>query len=311
MALLTAGPSAMDFENLKIVDLTIADVVAASPTAITLRDGDWLYEFTGQFTYTNNEISGGTLTGWRESYQGAVTFELSGVSADVATFVGWSEANANELARSTLLSGADSIVGSAFGDRIYGYAGADTIEGGAGLDYLRGNAGDDLIRGGADFDDVHGNEGDDTVYGGLGDDWVVGGKDNDLQFGDDGHDVVYGNLGDDTLNGGEGNDWVRGGQQNDIVRGDAGDDWLAGDKGDDTITGGAGADIFHTHGEAGLDRVTDFNFAEGDRVNLLAGTTYAVAQVGADVVISMGGGGQMVLAGVQLSSLGTGWIFGA
>jgi hypothetical protein len=25
----------------------------------------------------------------------------------------------------------------------------------------------------------------------------------------------------------------------------------------------------------------------------------------------MGGGGQMVLAGVQLSSLGTGWIFGA
>ncbi|WP_374470101.1 calcium-binding protein [Phenylobacterium sp.] len=311
MALLTAGPSAMDFENLKIVDLQIADVVSAGATSISLKDGEWLYDFTGQFTYANDELSGGTLTGWRETFQGQVTFELTGFSIPVTTFIGWSEADANELARSTLLSGADSIVGSAFADRIYGYAGADTIEGGAGQDYLRGYVGDDLIRGGADFDDVHGNEGNDTVYGGLGNDWVVGGKDNDVQYGEDGADVVYGNLGDDTLNGGEGADWVRGGQQNDIVRGDAGDDWLAGDKGDDTLTGGAGADLFHTHGDAGLDRVTDFNVLEGDRVNLLAGTTYTTAQVGADVVINMGGGGQMVLVGVQLSSLGAGWIFGA
>ena len=39
------------------------------------------------------------------------------------------------------------------------------------------------------------------------------------------------------------------------------------------------------------------------------GTTGGWAQVGSDVVISMTGGGQMVLAGVQLSSLGAGWIY--
>ena len=53
----------------------------------------------------------------------------------------------------------------------------------------------------------------------------------------------------------------------------------------------------------------DFNIAEGDRVMLDPGTTYAVSQVGADTVIDMGGGNQMVLVGVQLSSLTSGWIF--
>jgi Ca2+-binding RTX toxin-like protein len=104
---------------------------------------------------------------------------------------------------------------------------------------------------------------------------------------------------------------VRGGQNDDIVLGGDGNDWLAGDLGSDTLTGGAGADIFHTHAAAGLDRVTDFSAAEGDRVYLLPGTVYTLAQQGADTVIDMGGGNQMVLVGVQLSSLPAGWIFGA
>jgi len=95
------------------------------------------------------------------------------------------------------------------------------------------------------------------------------------------------------------------------VRGEAGDDWLSGDRGDDTLTGGAGADVFHTFQQAGIDRVLDFSFAEGDRVQLDPGTTYALSQAGADVVVDMGGGHQMVLVGVQLSALGAGWIFGA
>jgi serralysin len=38
---------------------------------------------------------------------------------------------------------------------------------------------------------------------------------------------------------------------------------------------------------------------------------HRAAQSGSDVVISMGGVGQMVLVGVQLSSLTGDWIFGA
>ena len=205
----------------------------------------------------------------------------------------------------------DTLRGEAGADTLNGGAGNDTVEGGAGTSYLRGNEGDDVVTGGDAFDDAHGNQGNDTVSGGGGDDWVVGGKDQDVLFGDAGADIVYGNLGDDTCSGGDGADIVRGGQGNDTLTGGAGADWLAGDRGDDTMTGGAGADVFHTWSEAGIDRVLDFNAAEGDRVNLLPGTTYSVAQVGADTVIDLGAGNQMVLVGVQLSGLPNGWIFGS
>ena len=76
-----------------------------------------------------------------------------------------------------------------------------------------------------------------------------------------------------------------------------------------TLTGGPGADIFHTFSGAGLDRVTDFSRAEGDRVFVLG--TYTVSQVGSDVVIDLTGGTQMVLVGVQQSSLTGDWIFGS
>ena len=81
-----------------------------------------------------------------------------------------------------------------------------------------------------------------------------------------GSDLVLGNLGNDTIYGEIGADTLRGGQNNDVVIGGDGDDWLSGDLGDDTVTGGAGADTFHIFGQAGLDLVTDFNRAEGDRV---------------------------------------------
>ncbi len=205
---------------------------------------------------------------------------------------------------------ADRIRGNDLDNRLTGGSGGDTIEGGTGLDVLRGEAGDDSIAGGAGFDDTHGNMGDDTIRGGAGDDWVVGGKDQDQLFGDEGHDVVLGNIGADTLYGGEGDDVVRGGQDDDWVVGSEGADFVSGDRGNDTLHGGSGADRFHTFAEAGIDRVMDFNRAEGDRVELLPGAlaTTTFSQVGADVVIESGGGGQLILVGVQLSSLTDGWI---
>jgi serralysin len=208
-------------------------------------------------------------------------------------------------------SGSDRIIGNAAANNISGGAGADTIDGGAGSNVLRGDDGNDTITGGAAFDDINGNMGNDSASGGGGDDWVVGGKDNDLLYGDDGGDIVYGNLGADTCEGGAGADLVRGGQGDDIVRGGDGNDWLSGDRGNDTITGGAGADIFHGSQDAGIDQVADFSQAEGDRVQLDPGTTYSVRQAGADTIIDMSGGHMMILSGVQLTTLTSGWIFGA
>jgi serralysin len=205
------------------------------------------------------------------------------------------------------------LSGAAGGDSIFAGAGNDTVDGGTGVNYLRGEDGNDSIVGGTGFDDINGNQGNDTCVSGGGDDWVVGGKDNDSLVGSDGANLVYGNLGNDTLDGGAGADIVRGGQGDDVIQGGAGADFLSGDLGNDTLTGGAGADIFHSFAGAGVDRVLDFSLAEGDRVQLDPGTTFSVAQVGADTVITLGGGSadQVILVGVQMSTLTGDWIFGA
>ncbi len=237
---------------------------------------------------------------------------VGGLVGNVAVAQGAAIENAEGGFGADTLNGnalANELSGNSGTDTIYGGAGADTIDGGAASGFLRGEDGDDSIVGGAAFDDIHGNMGADTASGGDGDDWVVGGKDNDRLAGDAGHDVVLGNLGGDTIEAGAGNDVARGGQGDDQVNAGAGDDFVSGDLGSDTLVGGAGADRFHSFAGAGVDRVLDFSLAEGDRVQLLAGATYTLAQVGADAVVTLGAGDQMILVGVQAAALTEGWIF--
>ncbi|ACG79065.1 hypothetical protein PHZ_c2656 [Phenylobacterium zucineum HLK1] len=211
--------------------------------------------------------------------------------------------------------GGDSLHGQYGDDHLYGEAGDDVIYDPFGSNFIRGGEGDDYIdvsgngNLGSPFNDLHGNWGQDTIIGGRGGDWVVGGQGDDMLWGGSQGDAVYGNLGNDTCYGDDGIDWVRGGQGNDSLEGWYGDDYMAGDRGNDTISGGLGADLFHTFSGAGLDRVLDFNAAEGDRVNVLAGTSYTLRQEGADTIVDMGGDDRVVLVGVQLSSLPPGWIF--
>ncbi|HLZ75989.1 calcium-binding protein [Phenylobacterium sp.] len=215
----------------------------------------------------------------------------------------------NIQATTVATDGDDYLTALSAQTEVHAGAGNDTIAGTIVDDYLRGDDGDDSISGGPVFDDINGNQGNDTLAGNDGDDWVVGGKGDDSQSGGAGNDIVLGNLGNDTLNGGDGADQIRGGQGDDSIVGGAGDDFISGDRGNDTEVGGAGADIFHGSQDAGIDKVLDFNQAEGDRVMLDPGTTYTVSQVGANTVIDMGNGNEMILAGVQLSTLKDGWIF--
>ena len=208
-------------------------------------------------------------------------------------------------------TGGQVLTGGAADDTLIGGAGDDTITGGSASNYLRGGPGNDVIFGGPRFNDMNGNQGNDTIHGGSGDNWVVGGQGSDLLFGGGGTNLILGNLGDDTLHAGAGNDVLRGGKGNDVLFGGPGADFLSGDLGNNTETGGTGADIFHTFGAVGLDLVTNFNEAKGDRVEVDPGTAYTVSQVGADTVIDMTGGGKMILQGVAMASLHPGWIFGA
>ena len=338
MATFTAGAFGSDFDQLDLFSLLLGAASNTTATTFTITTNGQVDNFIGSgFVFGSNGYpTAGSISQITEAYNSQVVFDLSGVNVTTQTLLGWASSSSNELARQTMLGGADLINGSAFTDRLRGYGGNDTINAGAGNDfvdsgegndqvfagsgddiivdsggtnYLRGEDGNDVIQGGSGFDDANGNMGNDTINGGDGDDWSVGGKDNDLLFGDAGNDVVWGNLGDDTCDGGDGNDQVRGGQGNDSVSGGAGNDYVSGDRGDDTVTGGLGADNFHSSQDAGIDRVLDFSLAQGDRVQLDPGTTYTVSQVGADTVISMGGANQMILVGVQLSSLTGNWIF--
>ena len=322
-----------------------ADIDVDSPTELRLTGAGALsLDMTGTgFTYDlNDQFTGGTVKNiaFTDAVGSVTTMQanvsLNGISA--VQFGLWAVTDDNQTAFQTILGGSDMVNGGNFrpdlihsyggDDLLYGLGGGDTLFGGDGNDvifagsptfpalnpdqtYLRGEAGDDYIIGGAGFDDANGNMGNDTISTGAGDDYSVGGKDNDLLFGDDGVDIVWGNLGNDTCVGGNGDDQVRGGQGDDLVFGGAGNDYVSGDRGSDTITGGAGADLFHTFSGAGIDRVLDFHLSEGDRVMLDPGTVYAVNQVGSDTVIDMGNGDQMILVGVQMSTLTQGWIFGA
>jgi serralysin len=309
----------VDFDFLDLSPLAGAQVVATSANAVSLVVGGISVHLTGSGFQTTGlgPPGGGDISGILVTNNGMTAYEISGLALPAATFRSLIQSGDNAGVLSTMFGGGDSMTGSSQTDLVRGFAGDDTIMAGEGNDfigdtggsnYLRGDGGDDDLRGGSAFDDLNGNMGNDTVAGGLGNDWVLGGKDNDLLFGDDGNDIVYGNLGDDICQGGAGNDIIRGGQQNDSISGGAGNDFVSGDRGDDTIAGDAGADIFHSSNDAGIDRVLDFSVSQGDRIQLDPGSTYTVAQVGADTIITLPAA-QMILVGVSMSSLTANSIF--
>ncbi len=322
------------FQETDLIGSTIA-LQTSTQDVINFFGGAGTLTISGfNLTYAAGGLTSGTVTGI-DVISANGHFVLTGAQTSAFTLSIAFQANDAQLSISTLLNGDDTIVvdgsthpgadtvytamgwggndlmiGGGSQSSLFGGDGDDTIQANAGDgNFLRGDAGNDSIVGANGFDDINGNMGNDTLHGGNGDDWVVGGKDNDLQFGDAGNDIVWGNLGNDTLDGGAGNDQIRGGQGDDILTGGAGDDFVSGDRGNDTETGGAGADIFHSFSGAGIDRVLDFNQAEGDRVMLDPGTTFTLKQVGADTVVDMGNGDQVILVGVQLSTLRDGWIF--
>ena len=214
------------------------------------------------------------------------------------------------------------VSGAAVGQVLNAPAGGGTLDAGDGPDtihgaddganYIRAFAGNDQITGGLKFNQINGNLGNDSIVGRsqVGDD-LMGGQGNDTLNAtlSTAHNSLNGNKGEDSIIGGPGGDTLHGGQGNDLIVGGSGNDWISGDLGQDTASGGGGADIFRTFAGAGKMIVSDFHASEGDRVLVDAGATYAVSQQGADTVIDVTGGGEIVLQNVQASQLASSWIF--
>lgn len=112
---------------------------------------------------------------------------------------------------------------------------------------------EDFIQGSFQNDQIFGKKGNDLILSDLGIDRVYGGK---------GVDSIQGSSGNDQLMGQEGDDDIFGGFDDDLLVGGPGDDHLFGDFGNDLLKGDRGMDFFDC-GE-GLDKIIDFNPAEGD-----------------------------------------------
>jgi len=173
----------------------------------------------------------------------------------------------------------DDMWGGDMNDTLFGYGGDDDMDGGEGDDVLYGGEGNDTMSGGGytgndslyggngddymdgrDGDDIlYGEDGRDTMEGGLGDDFMSGGDGDDSMHGDRGHDTLDGGDGNDSMDGGHGEDLLEGGAGNDTMDGSYQNDTLIGGAGDDVLTGGWGRDVFVFRPGDGSDIITDFS----------------------------------------------------
>jgi Ca2+-binding RTX toxin-like protein len=203
--------------------------------------------------------------------------------------------------------GDDWLYGYGGDDALYALGGGDHLVGGTGADHMDGGAGVDFavyvsaasgvyvsLKSGRGYS---GEAAGDTLVNIEG---ILGSAHADMLFGDDGANHLWGGLGDDTLNGGDGNDKLHGDASggnslvgdDDTLKGGGGDDELFGMVGDDCLNGGAGRDDLYGdfgqlyNGPSGADTfawwytedtgttaatadvVHDFDFTEGDRIDL-------------------------------------------
>ncbi|WP_162148510.1 polysaccharide lyase family 7 protein [Asticcacaulis sp. AC402] len=173
--------------------------------------------------------------------------------------------------------GDDSLSGGLGRDALYGGDDNDQLNGDAGNDDLRGDAGDDTLSGGDDGDDLFDNSGFNSLNGGDGNDNLFG---TGTLSGDTGDDVLASGWADGTqLFGGDGDDVLQVGT---VSSSDGPFD------GFQSATGGAGADLFYVTGWSPgwsqaqqIERVLDFNSAEGDRLGLF-GISHGMTMGGED-----------------------------
>lgn len=213
--------------------------------------------------------------------------------------------------------GKDRVNAGSGDDVVNGGDGDDKLRGGEGFDLLNGDDGDDRLNGGDGNDTLDGGDGNDRLIDGHGDDDLSGGEGNDRLITRFGNDVVDGGAGNDRIvsrsDAGEPEIAQDPGLPTyfpDQPFEDA-DDILTGDEGADTFffrldinateeiarkhtnengkidwRGVAGEnDNPHDHwvDAIGDDVITDFSFADGDKIEIRGHTVDAsVAQIDED-----------------------------
>lgn len=171
----------------------------------------------------------------------------------------------------------------------------------------------EVIRGGAASDRLSGTFRADLMFGRDGVDRLIAGDGNDHLSGGGGNDLLRGMGGADKLDGGAGDDRLEGG---------VGRDTLVGGRGDDVLIGGLGADEFGVAAPdvPGTTTVADFvggvdaltlsrgwrdalGDIDGDGAVSEADVVAALTTRGADLVLSLGLGHELILTGLAAAGL--------
>ena len=181
--------------------------------------------------------------------------------------------------------------------------------------FINGTTGDDTIRGMEGDDQIFGQIGSDIIYGGEGDDYIQGDASGIKNEYMNTVSIVEKdtNNGTDIIYGGSGNDTIFGNKESDELYGDDGDDVINGGEGDNLLSGGIGGDKFIITNNPGcVDTIIDFDinnskeyldFTPFQSEDIQDFNEIPMSQMGADVLIELGLGQQIILKNINISDL--------
>ncbi|MEM9014542.1 MAG: hypothetical protein AAGB02_05480 [Pseudomonadota bacterium] len=241
---------------------------------------------------------------------GIDNLNFSGAAAQIIVNLG-SGAGSGDLAEGDQYTNIEDVVGSNFGDLIFGSSVANRLNGGNGDDVIKGAGGADRINGANGFDTAGFLDATTGITVNL----STGVSSGSVAAGDQLISIerVFGSNSADTVTGSSAGESVVGFGGNDVISLGGGDDTLQGGVGADTLTGGTGADQFvFAIGEGG-DTITDFA-AGVDVIQILSfGPAFdsfsevigAATQTGAGAEFDFNGD-TFLLSGVNVASLSAG-----
>ncbi|TPO11074.1 DUF5801 repeats-in-toxin domain-containing protein, partial [Mesorhizobium sp. B1-1-5] len=276
-----------DVDNKGVISVTVSDGIT-SATILKTIDSTTAYLTITQSDLTAHgltSITSATLTGVDEPGKtndikvsfSTLSYSESHPAGDMHFTVNVSGKDGDNDAVSTSFD-VTSVGGATPNDHFVGTAANDVFHGGSGTDQFDGAGGTLNI---VDYSGSH-----DAISIHLADNGSASGAPVDLNNpapgsiggGDAAGDTLtniqglIGGSGDDHLYGNSGDNYLSGGAGNDTLVGGAGNDLLVGGAGADTLTGGIGADTFKLdHLELSInDLITDYNSADGDKIDLTA-----------------------------------------
>ena len=213
----------------------------------------------------DNRLTGGAGADYLDGGSGSDTVDYSDSNAGVTVNLSTGE-GAGGHAQGDELVNIESVIGSAFDDRLNGDDGNNSLAGGAGADNLDGGAGSDTV----DYSDSNAGVTVDLVAQEVSGGHAQGDRIAGIEsaIGSAFNDRLTGNNSDNSLAGGAGDDHLQGGGGADDLDGDVGNDNLDGGAGNDRLHGGAGAD--RLDGGMGADTVDYSNSDAGVTVDLIA-----------------------------------------